>query len=132
MSTGGLFHFKDGRDFPDLLQTSYEYPNMRVTIRCNLNNDGGEFIGFYGNKGTMIIKDSTLTYSPQNIQPEPETYSTVGWPAPERADYLKKWAAAHPPTPPLDAKIVGELETFVPPASYNDVADHEAHFFNAV
>ena len=63
-STGGLFHFKDGREFPDLIETLYDYPNFRVTLRCNLNNDGGEFIGFYGTKGTMIIKDSTLTYKP--------------------------------------------------------------------
>ncbi|MGA9980464.1 MAG: Gfo/Idh/MocA family oxidoreductase [Candidatus Sulfotelmatobacter sp.] len=131
-STGGLFHFKDGRDFPDLIQTSYEYPNLRVTIRCNLMNDGGEFIGFYGNKGTMIIKDSTLSFKPQDTRPEPETYSTVGWPASEREQYLKKWEADHPPTPPLDVKIDEDSETFAPPPHYNDVADHQAHFFNAV
>jgi predicted dehydrogenase len=131
-STGGLFHFKDGRDFPDLIQTSYEYPNLRVTIRCNLMNDGGEFIGFYGNKGTMIIKDSTLSFKPQDTRPEPEGYSTVGWPAPERADYLKKWQGEHPRTLPLDAKMDEDSEMFVPPPGYNDVADHQAHFFNAV
>ena len=60
-SSGGLFHFKDGRDFPDLIETMYDYPNFRVSLRCNLNNDGGEFIGFYGKQGSLIIKDSTLT-----------------------------------------------------------------------
>src|SRR5438067_3450070 len=25
-STGGLFHFKDGRDYPDLIETFYDYP----------------------------------------------------------------------------------------------------------
>jgi predicted dehydrogenase len=131
-STGGLFHFKDGRDFPDLIQTSYEYPNLRVTIRCNLMNDGGEFIGFYGNKGTMIIKDSTLSFKPQDTRPEPEGYSTVGWPKPEREAYLEKWAADHPRTPPLDVRIDEDLETFAPPRGYNDIADHQAHFFNAI
>ena len=43
-SSGGLFHFKDGREFPDLIETVYDYPNFRVSLRCNLNNDGGEFI----------------------------------------------------------------------------------------
>src|ERR1700734_3628807 len=71
-SSGGLFHFKDGREFPDLIETLYDYPNFRVTLRCNLNNDGGEFIGFYGTKGTMIIKDASLTYKPQDTRPEPE------------------------------------------------------------
>jgi predicted dehydrogenase len=132
ISTGGLFHFKDGRDFPDLIQTSYDYPNLRVTIRCNLNNDGGEFIGFYGNKGTMIIKDSTLSFKPQDTRPEPEGYSTVGWPKSEREEYLEKWQADHPRTPPLDVKIVEDSETYAPPRGYNDIADHQAHFFNAI
>src|SRR3984893_4561143 len=80
-STGGLFRWKDGRDFPDLIDTFYDYPNFRVAVRCNLNNEGGEFIGFYGTKGTMIIKDTTLTYVPQDTRPQPESYSIYGWPA---------------------------------------------------
>jgi predicted dehydrogenase len=131
-STGGLFHFKDGRDFPDLIQTSYEYPNLRVTIRCNLMNNGGEFIGFYCNKGTMIIKDSTLSFRPEDTRPEPEGYSTVGWPKTERQAYLDKWGADHPRTPPLEVKIDEDSETFAPPPGYNDIADHQAHFFNAI
>ncbi len=71
-SSGGLYHFKDGREFPDLIETLYDYPNFRVTLRCNLNNNGGEFIGFYGTKGTMIIKDSTLTYKPEDTRPSPK------------------------------------------------------------
>ena len=56
---GASFHFKDGREMPNLIETLYDYPDFRVTVRCNLNNDGGEFIGFYGTQGTMMIKDST-------------------------------------------------------------------------
>ena len=70
-SAGGLFHFKDGREFPDLIETLYDYPNFRMTLRCNLNNAGGEFIGFYGTKGTMIIKDATLTYTHRTSGPNP-------------------------------------------------------------
>src|SRR5438876_10666677 len=44
-SMGGLFHFKDGRDFPDLIETLYDYPNFRMYLRCNLNNDQGDYIG---------------------------------------------------------------------------------------
>src|ERR1035437_7030884 len=90
-SAGGLYHFKDGREFPDLIETLYDYPNFRVTLRCNLNNDGGEFIGFYGTKGTMIIKDSTLSFRPQDTRPEPEGYSIYGWPKELRDQYLQKW-----------------------------------------
>src|SRR5207237_8673730 len=53
ISSGGLFHFKDGREFPDLIETLYDYPTFPFTLHCNLNNNGGQFIGFYGTKGTM-------------------------------------------------------------------------------
>ncbi len=95
-SSGGLFRWKDGRDFPDLIDTFYDYPNFRMAVRCNLNNEGGEFIAFYGTKGTMIIKDSTLTYKPQDIRPQPESYSIYGWPEQMRNAYLEKWQADHP------------------------------------
>jgi predicted dehydrogenase len=131
-STGGLFHFKDGREFPDLIETFYDYPNFRVALRCNLNNDGGEFIGFYGTEGTMIIKDATLTYTPQDTRPEPEGYSVVGWPAELRAQYVAQWKQEHPLPAPFTSKLTEEVESYVPPVGYSDVVDHEANFFNAV
>jgi len=131
-STGGLFRFKDGRQFPDLIQTYYDYPKFRVDMRCNLNNDGGEFIGFYGDKGTMIIKGSTLTFSPQNTEPEPEGYSVVGWPAELRKQYLADWEKDHPLPAPFVSKLTEQVETYVPPPGYNDTVDHEANFFSSV
>jgi hypothetical protein len=131
-SSGGLFRWKDGRDFPDLIETLYDYPNFRALLRCNLNNDQGEFIGFYGTKGTLIIKDSTLTYTPQQTRPQPESYSIYGWPVQLRNQYLAKWQSEHPLPNPLDFKVVEEVETFASPAGYSDLADHEANFFNSV
>lgn len=131
-STGGLFRWKDGRQFPDLIETYYDYPSFRVAMRCNLNNDGGEFIGFYGTEGTMIIKDATLTFSPQNTRPAPEDYSVIGWPADLRKEYLAQWEQEHPLPAPFDSKLTDQVETYVPPPRYNDTVDHEANFFNAV
>ena len=131
-SSGGLFHFKDGRDFPDLIETFYDYPNFRVMLRCNLNNDGGEFIGFYGTRGTLIIKDSTLTYAPQDTRPEPEAYSIYGWPEALRSQYLAKWHEEHPLPAPLNFKVDEESEVYTVPHGYNDVSDHQNNFFNSV
>jgi len=131
-SSGGLFHFKDGREFPDLIETIYDYPNFRVSLRCNLNNDGGEFIGFYGTKGTLIIKDSTLSYKPQDTRPEPEGYSIGGWPRALREQYLRQWREDHPPAAPLSSQVDEEAESYTLPPGYSDVVDHEANFFNAV
>jgi predicted dehydrogenase len=133
ISSGGLFHFKDdGREFPDLIETMYDYPNCRVTLRCNLNNEGGEFIGFYGTKGTMIIKDATLTYKPQDTRPQPEGYSIYGWPASLRNEYLKQWHAEHPEPAALASTIDAEGESYANPPGYSDTVDHQANFYNAV
>jgi predicted dehydrogenase len=131
-SSGGIFRWKDGREFPDLIETLYDYPNFRVVLRCNLNNEGGEFIAFYGTKGTMVIKDSTLTYKPQDTRPQAESYSIYGWPAKLRNEYLKKWHEENPLPAPLGFKTEEEAETFATPPGYNDVSDHQTNFFNAV
>jgi predicted dehydrogenase len=131
-SAGGLFRWKDGRDFPDLIETFYDYPNFRLMVRCNLNNAGGEFIAFYGDKGTMIIREKTVTYTPEDTRPKPEDYSIYGWPAALRNQYLKQWAAEHPLPPPLDFKVDEETEVFALPDGYSDIPDHQTNFFNAV
>jgi predicted dehydrogenase len=131
-STGGLFRWKDGREFPDLIETFYDYPDFRVSLRCNLNNDGGEFIAFYGTKGTLLIKDSTLTYTPQDTRPQPEDYSTIGWPAALREEYLAQWHKDHPEPRPLHFNVDEESEAYAVPKGYSDIPDHQQHFFDAV
>jgi len=131
-SSGGLYHFKDGREFPDLIETLYDYANFKVTLRCNLNNDGGEFIGFYGTQGTMIIKDQTLSYKPQDTRPEPEGYSVIGWPKKLREEYLEQWEKDHPKPGPKQMPVDAEGESYANPPGYSDTVDHQATFFNAV
>jgi len=127
-STGSLTHFKDGRDFPDLLATMYDYPGVTVNLHCNQNNEAGEPILFYGSKATMVINGNTLTVTPQDVQPRPEGYSINGWPATLRKQYLEEWHTAHPATP---AKLA-EIESYTTPPGYNDTADHMLTFFKAV
>ena len=131
-STGGLFRWKDGREFPDLIETFYDYPDFRVSLRCNLNNNGGEFIAFYGTAGTLIIRDSTLTYAPQDTRPQPEDYSIIGWPAVLRNQYLAQWEKDHPLPEPLHFNVDEESEAYALPKDYSDIPDHQEHFFQAV
>jgi predicted dehydrogenase len=128
-STGGLFHFKDGRDYPDLIETFYEYPNFRVYLRCNLMNDQGDFIAFYGTKGTAIIRGQNLTYTPQDTRPQPEGYSIYGWPEKLRNEYLANFEREHPS---YKVKVEEGTEVFAAPEGYSDVVDHQTNFFNAV
>jgi predicted dehydrogenase len=127
-STGSLTHFKDGRDFPDLLATLYDYPGVAVKVHCNQNNASGESTVFYGRQGTMEIAGNTVTVTPQDTSPQPEGYSLNGWTAAAKKQYFEEWRAAHPEHP---AKL-GEVETYSAPRGYDDTADHLANFFHAV
>jgi predicted dehydrogenase len=131
-SVGGLFHFNDGRDYPDLIETLYEYPKFRSYLRCNLNNDQGDYIGFYGTKGTLTLQGMNLTYTPQDTHPEPEAYSIYGWPKQLRDEYLAKFAAEHPLPTALQAKVAEGTEVYGAPTGYSDLVDHQGNFFNAV
>jgi predicted dehydrogenase len=127
-STGSLTYFKDGRDFPDLLATLYEYEGMTVNLHCNQNSAQGEPIIFYGKEGTMSINGNTLTVAPQDTRPQPEGYSLNGWTAAAKKQYFDDWNNAHPALPPA----LAEVETYSATPGYDDTADHLANFFSAV
>ncbi len=80
----------------------------------------------------MTIKGSTLTYTPQDTHPRPESYSIYGWPTKLRARYLEDWQTEHPPLPPGRFSLAEQTQVFAPPEGYSDVVDHLAHFFIAV
>lgn len=127
-SSGSLTFFKDGRDFPDLLATLYDYDGVTLNLHCNQNNAQGEPIIFYGKEATMTINGNTLTVAPQDTRPQPEGYSLNGWTAEAKKQYLDEWRAAHPATP----AGLAEIETYSATPGYDDTADHLANFFRAV
>jgi predicted dehydrogenase len=127
-SSGSLTNFKDGRDYPDLLATLYDYPGVTVNAHCNQNNAAGDSTIFYGHEGTMVINGNTVTVTPQDTSPEPEGYSLDGWTAEAKKKYLDDWHAAHP----KPAAKPGLVDTYSAPQGYDDTADHIAAFFNAV
>jgi hypothetical protein len=79
----------------------------------------------------MEINGQTLVFTPQDPSPKAEEYSTKGWPARLRKQYLEQWAAEHPQPSLLDYKAI-EAETFTAPPGYSDVSAHQANFFAAV
>jgi len=127
-STGSLTHFNDGRDFPDLLATLYDYPGVTLSLHCNQNNASGEPIVFYGSEATMVINGNTLSLTPQDTKPQPEGYSLNGWTAASKKQYLDEWHAAHP----APQANLAEVETYAAPAGYDDTVDHIAAFFEAI
>lgn len=128
-STGSLTHFRDGRDFPDLLATLYDYPDdVTVSLHCNQNNFAGEPLAFYGREGTLLIQGNTVTFTPEDTSERPEGYALDGWTQEAKEKYLDDWHAAHP-----NAGAKAQLtETYTAPPGYDDTADHLANFFRAV
>ena len=132
-STGGIYHFKDGREFPDLLETLYDFPSangdVHVHLHCNQNNDsGGEGITLYGSTGTLVLTGNTVTFTPQDVRPKFEAYGWGGMTAVQRQKGMEEFKAAHPETIPAP----GDAETFTLPRGYDDTAVHISNFFNAV
>ncbi len=132
-SSGGTYTYKDGRDFPDLLKTAFEYQSptgtVQVNVHCNQsNNDGDQTIVFYGHTGTMVVTGNSVTFTPQDVRPKFEAYGWGGMTKAQREKGAEEWKAAHPdPLPPLP-----EAETFALPNGYDDTAVHIANFFNAI
>jgi predicted dehydrogenase len=128
-SSGGLYHYRDGRDFPDMLETLYDFPEMQVHLHCNQNNnDGNDTISLFGSKGTMVLAGNTLTFTPQDVTPRFEPYGWGGMTAAQKKLGLDEWNAAHPAAAPA----LGEVESYTLPQGYNETADHIANFFRAV
>jgi predicted dehydrogenase len=128
-STGSLTHFKDGRDYPDMMATLYNYGDTTVSMHCSQNNSaGGDVTAFYGKEGTMVINGNTLTVTPEDTRPQPEGYSLDGWTTAAKKQYLDEWHAANP----AGAPSIGEEESYTVTPGYDDTADHIANFFRAV
>ena len=135
LSSGGLYHFKDGREFPDFLETIYDYPSanggIQVHVHCNQNNnDADERISFFGSNGTMVVTGNSVTFTPQDVTPQFEGYGWNGMTAAQRKQGFDEWRAAHPAPPPSLHR--GEVETYTMPRGYDDTADHIANFYRAV
>jgi len=135
LSSGGLYHYKDGRDFPDFLETIYDFPSsngpVQVHVHCNQNNnDADERISFFGSNGTLVVTGSSVTFTPQDVTPRFEGYGWNGMTQAQRQQGMDEWRAAHPApaNPPASAAV----ETFALPKGYNDTAEHIANFYRAI
>jgi predicted dehydrogenase len=129
---GDIFRWQEDRDVPDLIWTLYEYPNFRVGMRCNLNNQSPEVTRIFGTQGTLEIKDDVLSAVPQDTRPKPEDYSIIGWPEKLRNEYLRQWYAEHPALTAGKYSVVREAQTFQAPPTYDYTIDHMSNFMESV
>ena len=57
VATGGIYHFKDGRDVPDVFQAAYEYPERDLTFlySATLNSNYDRGLVMMGKDGAMKV-----------------------------------------------------------------------------
>jgi predicted dehydrogenase len=129
-SIGGIYRWKDGRNMPDLMVTSFAYGNVPVTVRLTLGTETPEMTRIMGPKGIIeVTGDNSVIYTPQLGVDRSPDYGLNGFPAAMHAEYEKQWHAEHDPM--LNAHLLAESTTWHGP-NYQDLRPHLATFFNAV
>jgi predicted dehydrogenase len=128
-AVGGIRHWKDGRNMPDVHATAYYYGDLPVYMRLNLATDMPETYRFQGSKGILEVSGSSLSFSPQTGTDSYPSYYTGSFPRAMREAYEKKWHEEN------DARVAREAMaqtlTFRGP-DIDDIKPHLATFFDAV
>ncbi|MDQ6870490.1 MAG: Gfo/Idh/MocA family oxidoreductase [Gemmatimonadota bacterium] len=129
-AAGGIRHWKDGRNMPDVHSTVYYYGDLPVYMRLNLATEMPETYRIQGSKGLLEVSGSSVTFSPQTGKDSYPSYYTGSFPRAMREEYLKKWHEEN------DARLAREAmaetsQTFRGP-DFDDITPHLSNFFNAV
>jgi predicted dehydrogenase len=129
-AAGGIRHWKDGRNMPDVHSTVYYYGELPVYMRLNLATEMPETYRIQGSKGLLEVSGSSVTFSPQTGKDSYPSYYTGSFPRAMREEYLKRWHEEN------DARLASEAmaetsQTFRGP-DFDDIAPHLLNFFNAV
>ena len=132
-SAGGLFYWKDGREFPDVMSTLYDYPNLRVAVLMTQCTHREGATRFLGTRGIIEIRDDgvQMTVTQQDGKDDAPCYYGSSYPEKMRDAYKKAWHEKNDPKPGAAKPIEGS-ETYVFPPNYNDLADHLWRFFESV
>jgi predicted dehydrogenase len=61
---GGVFRYKDGREVPDHIYATFEYPGGRTALVSSIQSNAfsGYYEGFYGTEGTLILRGESEAY----------------------------------------------------------------------
>jgi predicted dehydrogenase len=61
---GGVFRYKDGRDVPDHIYATFEYPEGRTALLSSIQSNafGGYYEAFFGTEGTLVLRGESEAY----------------------------------------------------------------------
>jgi hypothetical protein len=129
MAMGGIRHWKDGRNMPDVHAVLYYYGDLPVYMRLNLGCAMPETYRFQGTKGLLEVTGDRITFSPQSGVDESPSYYAYSFPRALREQYFKDWHAKHDPK--IGQAPMPEVISFSGP-DYDDIRPHLWNFFEAV
>ena len=128
-AVGGIRHWKDGRNMPDVHATNYYYGDLPVYMRLNLASEMPETYRFQGSKGILEVRGNGLTFTPQTGTDDSPSYYAWSFPKALRDAYFAKWHAEN------DARVAREAtqETVTfHGRDFDDLEPHLAVYFDAV
>ena len=128
-AVGGIRHWKDGRNMPDVHGVVYYYGDLPVYMRLNLATEMPETYRIQGSKGLLEVTGSTVSFTPQlGIDTYP-SYYTGSFPRAMREEYLKRW---HAENDEKLAKLPPQEAVTYRMNDFDDIRPHLANFFDAV
>lgn len=136
IASGGIRHWNDGRDVPDVMLAMYDYPKtsthpaFTLSLKVNFAEGAGDsyVFRFVGPEGVLTIGDNTVTLSRRPPAKEPGQTADTFAKATQDA-FMKEYRAKYPDRPELQPR---SDETYAAPARYNSMDDHFRNFFDAV
>ena len=137
MSTGGLRHWKDGRDAADVLLGLFHYPKtashpeFTMSLRVNFAAGGGgeDAFRFVGPEGVLSITREGVVVTRRAADKEPG-YTIDTSPQDVQDAFLKEYREKYPERT-RELRAASE-ERHQPPPGYNDTEHHTANFVEAV
>ena len=139
VAAGGIRHWNDGREMPDLLLGLYNYPAgethpaFNLALRVNFEVAAGETSGFrfVGDEGILNL-DSGVKLERRKQQTEPG-YNIDTFAKATQEEFLREYRKKYPQVSPTAETMRSDrTEEFLPPHGYSDHLDHHRNFFAAV
>src|SRR5262245_11972182 len=136
IAMGGLRHWNDGRDVPDVMLALFDYPKtashppFTLSLKVNFAEGAGDsyVFRFVGPDGVLTIGDNVVTLSKRQRTREPGHTADTFAKATQEA-FLKEYRAKYPERAELRP---GNDDAYAAPPRYNSTEDHFANFFSAV